>query len=686
MVQPRNEQIETLATIGPSVSGTNLTTLTDGSNADSLHTHSLGGGAPSGPAGGDLNGTYPNPGVIGVRGSSVNPQSDNTTDLGSSSLRMKNISGVSLIARGDTSDLNKTTITAGSLASTIALSLSTTVASSETAGKSITLTPGAGGVSAGTAIGGAGGAINLTGAAGGAGLGAFAGGVGTSITLTGGTGGAGTTLAVSGIGGSIVIQAGTAGPSGGFGGAAGGGLSLLGGNATGSATGGNSTLDAGTGTTNGSISIGATNAQAITMGRSGKVVTFPGNLSIAGTTLSSSALTASASFDLDGAAALFIGATNATAVGVGRSGITTSLNGTVSIVSGATLGTVSTGNINLPNNGSARFKIEGTSVGSTVTAANLDTLTNGSDADALHTHDSAIFYGPSGELAATWFENNSGTVASQGLLRDGYNTVVVAGTDNLGFDMKLVRTTNNTAIFGDYLISDISYLEGIIVELNSLSSGLAKVDGYTTWTWDGYNFDHYTPLKTDTINEHTSGFGVTIDSVLLKDNDVTASNFVSVGKVITNTLQEYTADNGIDVDGLRIKDSRLDNSKWREHILSIAVDDGGSNGTIAEQIIGIPHQACTVVSARFESRDNITGDNTNNATLFVYRRNGSGTQATISSYQTTLGNDFTAWISKSLGTINNASIAADESITIESIRTNAGVRVRGTFTIVVTYN
>src|SRR5574343_529405 len=39
MVQPRNEQIETLATIGPSVSGSSLTTLTNGSNADSLHIH-----------------------------------------------------------------------------------------------------------------------------------------------------------------------------------------------------------------------------------------------------------------------------------------------------------------------------------------------------------------------------------------------------------------------------------------------------------------------------------------------------------------------------------------------------------------------------------------------------------------------------------------------------------------------
>jgi hypothetical protein len=52
----------------------------------------------------------------------------------------------------------------------------------------------------------------------------------------------------------------------------------------------------------------------------------------------------------------------------------------------ATLTTEGTGNIDLPNVNDARFKINGSSVGSTVTAANLDALTNGSVADALHTH------------------------------------------------------------------------------------------------------------------------------------------------------------------------------------------------------------------------------------------------------------------------------------------------------------
>lgn len=52
--------------------------------------------------------------------------------------------------------------------------------------------------------------------------------------------------------------------------------------------------------------------------------------------------------------------------------------------------TLKNGHGNLPNNGIERFQIEGTTVGSTVIATALNTLTNGNNADALHTH-SAVF-------------------------------------------------------------------------------------------------------------------------------------------------------------------------------------------------------------------------------------------------------------------------------------------------------
>lgn len=58
---------------------------------------------------------------------------------------------------------------------------------------------------------------------------------------------------------------------------------------------------------------------------------------------------------------------------------------TLTVQASTTLGTTGTGNIDLPNNASARFKIEGVSVGATVTAANLLDLTDGGET-SLHTH------------------------------------------------------------------------------------------------------------------------------------------------------------------------------------------------------------------------------------------------------------------------------------------------------------
>lgn len=83
----------------------------------------------------------------------------------------------------------------------------------------------------------------------------------------------------------------------------------------------------------------------------------------------------------------------------------TVVSNAITVQSGITLATTGSGNINLPNNGSARFNIEGAAVSANVTAANLGTLTAGSasNADTLHTHTAvtASAVGMSGTANAT---------------------------------------------------------------------------------------------------------------------------------------------------------------------------------------------------------------------------------------------------------------------------------------------
>lgn len=103
----------------------------------------------------------------------------------------------------------------------------------------------------------------------------------------------------------------------------------------------------------------------------------------------------SGAMPINGIGGVNIQGNGTTAVNVNAAGTS------ITVQAGATLAATSTGNINLPNNASARFQIQGTGVSANVTATNLGTLTAGaaSNADGLHTH--ADLSGSSPQLIAT---------------------------------------------------------------------------------------------------------------------------------------------------------------------------------------------------------------------------------------------------------------------------------------------
>lgn len=151
------------------------------------------------------------------------------------------------------------------------------------------------------------------------------------------------------------------------------------------------------------LALGTVNASAVNISKAGALTTVLGNLEVAnnlkvngtelvvGTTTFDGAVqfgdvgfpiavtagNAATTFDMSASAGVFKTTTGAV-----------SLAGNTTVLTGKLLDTAGTGNINLPNNVSARFQIETVSVSANVTAANLGTLTAGpaSDASALHTH------------------------------------------------------------------------------------------------------------------------------------------------------------------------------------------------------------------------------------------------------------------------------------------------------------
>lgn len=270
------------------------------------------------------------------------------------------------------------------------------------------------------------------------------------------------------------------------------------------------------------------------------------------------------------------------------------------------------------------------------------------------TADTIAARGSSGELVAAWHAP-SGTVAASGLIRAANNTTVMAARNAANdADIVMIRVNgSNEQTFGADSTFQ-TYVAGQSVTLTGQQYVIAVAP---------------------------SGFYVSCSGYVLV---ITSSDADFSIPVKTNTVNEHTAASGVTIDGFKIKDNGPDLDKWRQHIISIDVDDGAAGTPIPELIAGIPAYACTVVRAVFVARDNVTGDNTNTATLKVWRRNGSGTQAAVASLALTTGINMTAFVAKDIGAITNAAIAADECVTVEVTKAAAGLRIRGTFTITVT--
>ena len=78
-------------------------------------------------------------------------------------------------------------------------------------------------------------------------------------------------------------------------------------------------------------------------------------------------------------------------------------------------------------------------------------------------------------------------------------------------------------------------------------------------------------IFTDCIDEHTTGAGVTIEDVLIKDGKLPASSIPD--PLIVNTIDERTVGTGVTVDGVLIKDGKLQSSAIPDPLLVNIIDE-----------------------------------------------------------------------------------------------------------------
>jgi len=112
-------------------------------------------------------------------------------------------------------------------------------------------------------------------------------------------------------------------------------------------------------------------------------------------------------------------------------------------------------------------------------------------------------------------------------------------------------------------------------------------------------------FSTDTISEKTAAAGVTVDGVLLKDNDVSAD------EVSTDTISEKTSAAGVTIDGVLLKDSKLNGS-----YITDATIDADSLASNAVTTAKIANDAVTTAKlATVNSNTGAKGSGTKSATI-----------------------------------------------------------------------
>lgn len=173
-------------------------------------------------------------------------------------------------------------------------------------------------------------------------------------------------------------------------------------------------------------------------------------------------------------------------------------SGALTIQAAVTLATTGSGNINLPNNASARFNIENAAVTANVTAVNLNLLTGGGDASALHTHSGG---GGNGFTVST---AEDVTLASGTTVDTAGNGRVPANATLAGVTYKvLTAITGPTSVKLGVSGDDDRFALAITLTLNGVGT-LIDSSGFTR------QYGTQTPLRFSAVGGNFTGGSVRV--------------------------------------------------------------------------------------------------------------------------------------------------------------------------------
>ena len=146
--------------------------------------------------------------------------------------------------------------------------------------------------------------------------------------------------------------------------------------------------------------------------------------------------------------------------------------------------------------------------------------------------------------------------------------------------MKDNTITAHTVSASNYAVGSTNFIsasrQGNFRDLEVKDSGNSAT---ILLTGDGGDISIDGTLSADTISEKTSAMGVTIDGVLLKDNDISA-NDISSNNLYVDTINERTSASGVTIDGVLLKDNNVTcTDLTASGTTSVATQSAGDNTT-----------------------------------------------------------------------------------------------------------
>ena len=234
---------------------------------------------------------------------------------------------------------------------------------------------------------------------------------------------------------------------------------------------------------------------------------------------------------------------------------------------------------------------------------------------------------------------STGTLTAAGAATLSTSVTLATGATVTGIDNATLATGSATLLATQGAIK--TYVDAQVAATNELSEVLAA--GNTTGS-NNIIVDASQKITTDTIDETTAAAGVTIDSVLVKDNTVTATTFtgdltgdvtgnVTATSILANGVTATTqtaSDNSTKVATTAYVDAQVETSDTLSEVLANGNTTGSSNISVnAGQSIGVDTITETTSAAGVTIDSVLLKDNEVTATTFTGALTGTASKATV---------------------------------------------------------